>query len=330
MPRLTVSLCIPTHARPLFLLAALESGLAQTRRPDEILVSDDLGSNSIRDMVAALARQTSVPIRYTHCSTGQGLADNINHCLREAMGDLVLLLHDDDLLMDRSIEVLAQPFEDNDEVVATFGRQLFVTHTGEILQESSENSNRDYRRTSAYAGVQVDAVLSGIWQQFPNDGYMVRTEVARRIKHGREFQSASEVDFGIRLGALGLFYFVDEDTTKYRLSENSLNRGENSGHGASAYHAMRIYLHLLNTRPLYSAEIVARLKDVAPRAVCDATKRGEIKDAFDWYFGPYHRHLIMTLGGIRRGLQLLVSGMDEGFVGNPVGEIEGKAGQKAY
>ena len=230
-----------THARPRFLLEALESGLAQTRRPDEILVSDDLGNDSIRAMVSAFSRRTSIPVRYTHCTTGQSLADNINHCLREATGELILLLHDDDLLTDRAVELLAPPFEENREVVAAFGKQIFITHAGEELLTCSENSNRDHRRSPSYAGVQADAVLSGIWQQFPNDGYMLRASTARRVQHKREYQSASEVDFGIRIGEHGLFYFVDENTAKYRLSDQSLSRGENSGQGASAYHAMRIF-----------------------------------------------------------------------------------------
>src|SRR6202050_1120388 len=240
MHRLTGPFCIPTHARPRFLLEALESGLAQTRRPDEILVSDDLGSDNIRDMVSAFARRTSVPVRYTHCSTGQSLADNINHCLREATGELILLLHDDDQLTDRAIEVLAAPLEENPAVVATFGRQIFITHAGVELPDCTKNSNRDHRRTSSYAGVQADAVLSGIWQQFPNDGYIVRASVARKVKHKREYQSASEVDFGIRIAAHGLFYFVDENTSKYRLSDQSLSRGENSGHGASRSEERRV------------------------------------------------------------------------------------------
>jgi len=41
--RLTVSFCIPTHGRSRLLLEALESALTQTRLPDEIVVSDDLG-----------------------------------------------------------------------------------------------------------------------------------------------------------------------------------------------------------------------------------------------------------------------------------------------
>jgi len=36
-----------------------------------------------------------------------------------------------------------------------------------------------------------------------------------------------------------------------------------------------------------------------------AAKKGKVQEATRWYFGPYHRRRILTLGGIRTGLLLL-------------------------
>ena len=168
MPRLTVSFCIPTHGRTRLLLEALESGLAQTRLPDEVVVSDDLGSAETNALVETFARRASFPVRYVHCATGSSVGDNINHCLGEAACDLILLLHDDDLLMARAVEALARPFEENPAVVGAYGKQLTITDGGEELPDLSEDPNHNYRRNATYAGLQPDAILSGICQQFPN------------------------------------------------------------------------------------------------------------------------------------------------------------------
>jgi len=101
VPRQTVSFCIPTHGRTRLLLEALESGLVQTRLPDEIVVSDDLGSEEVRSLVSKFSRRASFPVRYVHCTTGPSQAANMNNCLHEAACDLALLLHDDDLLLPR-------------------------------------------------------------------------------------------------------------------------------------------------------------------------------------------------------------------------------------
>ena len=313
MQRLTVSFCIPTHGRTLLLLEALESGLAQTRLPDEIVVSDDLGSEETCVLVSAFARRASIPVRYVHCTTGQSLADNINNCLREATSDLILLLHDDDLLTARAVEVLARPFEENPAVVGAYGKQMILSDGKGISARKFRGLNRDYRRHATYAGLQPDAILSGIWQQFPNDGYMVRTSIARDVGHKPEYGSASEVDFGIRMGERGLFYFVDEFTAKYRISTHSIGRGAGRKTDDCSYHGMRILLRLLETSPHYEAEIVTTLSALSPRSIRMAMNTGRLKEATTWYFGSYHRRRILTLGGIRRGFWLAKAWVREGF-----------------
>jgi glycosyltransferase involved in cell wall biosynthesis len=317
MPRLTVSFCIPTHGRPRYLLEALESGLAQTRPPDEVVVSDDLGCEETRALVSAFARRASFPVRYVRCATGPSQADNMNHCLREAACDLVLLLHDDDLLMARAVEALARPFEENQAVVGAYGKQIFIADGGGELRVESESINHDFRRTATYAGLQPDAILSGIWQQFPNDGYMVKTSVAREVRHKPEYRAGADFDFGIRMGERGLFYFVDECTAKYRNSAESVGRGAGQKSDDSAYHAMRILLHLLETSPHYKAEIVTTLRNLSPMSIRMAANTGRLEEAIPWYFGPYHRHRILTLGGIRRGLSLTRKWLKERFVRTP-------------
>jgi glycosyltransferase involved in cell wall biosynthesis len=300
----TVSLCIPTHGRTDFLILALESGLNQSRPPDEIVVSDDLGSDETREIVADFNERTSYPVRYTHCISGQSLADNVNHCLQETVCELTLLLHDDDLLMPRAIELLMRPFQENQAVVASYGKQIIISDGGDEQSECSDCLNLTFRRDGYHAGLQADAVLSGIWQQFPNDGYMVKTAVARKVRHQREYCAASEVDFGIRLGELGQFYFVNEYASKYRLSLRSLARGKGSGVGGSAYHSMRIFLRLLMTHPAYEGEIVSKLCYFSPMGIYYATRMEKLEEAISWYFGCYHRRRILTFGGIRRGISL--------------------------
>lgn len=285
--------------------------MAQTRVPDEILVSDDLGSEETQELVMAFAQRASFPVRYVLCATGQSLADNINNCLREAACDLVLLLHDDDLLTPRAVEALSQPFEENKELVGVFGKQLIISDGGEEQPGNSEGLNTSYRRNATYAGLQADAIVSGLWQQFPNDGYMVKTSVARKVLHEPRYRAASEVDFGIRMGEQGAFYFVDEYTAKYRLSAQSLSRGASSRQEDFSYHAMHIWLRLLETYPCYKADILSKLRNTSPIAICMAMNTGRLNEAISWYFGPNHRDRILTLGGIRRGLWLVQAWLRE-------------------
>ncbi len=305
MQRLTVSFCIPTHGRSRLLLEALESALTQTRLPDEIVVSDDLGDEATRVLVTEFARHASFPVRYVHCTTSSNQAANVNNCLFEATCDLIIILHDDDLLLPPAIEVLARAFEENPGLVSSFGKQKFITDGGAEMAEYTERVNRAYHRDEDHVGIQPDAILSGIQQQFPNDGFMVKASVARKVLYRPETRAATDFDFGIRMGERGTFYFVNEYTTKYRFSAESVGRGDGKKSDDSGYQGMLILLRLLETCPHHEGEIETALQNLAPMGVRMAAHTGHLKEAFAWYFGPYHRRRLLTPGGMRTGFLLV-------------------------
>jgi glycosyltransferase involved in cell wall biosynthesis len=314
MPRLTVSYCVPTHGRPRLLLDTLESAAAQTRLPDEIVVSDDQGNEETRTLVEAFAKRTSVPVRYILCAKASQV-DNVNNLLQQAKGDLILLIHDDDLSTPRAIELLVPPLEENPALVGSFGKQLFISEEGEELHELADKTNHFYRRDAARAGLQSDGVISGIWQQFPNNGFVVRTAVAREVLYQHEHGSGCDFGFGIGMGLKGTFFFVNEFTAKYRLSVNSVGRGAGSVSDDCAYRGIHILLALREKYPRYDRDIVAKMKTMTPMGVSMALHTGKIKEAADWYFGPYHRVHIPTPGGIRRGLRLAGAWLRQKFNG---------------
>ncbi len=305
MKSATVSLCIPTHGRPQLLQEALESGIDQTQLPSEIVVSDDAGSEEVRELVEAFARNSAMPVRYVRCAT-PGQPDNINNCFREAASDLILLLHDDDLLTPIAVEELRKPFLENEAVVASFGKQIVVTNEGKELLEDSDDLNEQYCRTVGRAGLQPEALVSAILQQFPNDGYMVRTSVARAVLQRARYGTACDFDFGIRCAEAGAFYFINQFTAKYRLSVESVVRGSQSrGRDDGAYQSMHLCLELLERYPRLASQIRQKLRQYAPGGIMQAIRSGRLDEAKQWYFGPFHRGRICTPGGIRRGLLYL-------------------------
>ncbi|HEY0257818.1 MAG TPA: glycosyltransferase, partial [Candidatus Methylacidiphilales bacterium] len=269
-----------------FLLDALESARGQTRLPDEIFVSDDMGSDEVRKLVFEFGNSISVPVSYSHCTSGQNQVENVNHCFRSARSDLILLLHDDDLLMPRAGECLRQPFLEDDSLVATYGKQVTMTDGGEDL--SSDTFNQKYHRTPAHAGVQPDAFVAGIRQQFPNDGYMVRASVAQKVLLRHSAGGAADFDFGLRLSETGRFFFLDEFTAKYRFSAESVGRGAGARTDDSALVAVRISRGLLKSHPQYAGEINNAIRRLSPTALRMALKQGALGEAIGLYFGPHY------------------------------------------
>src|SRR6516165_10441052 len=94
----TISVCIPTHNRSNMLSEALESIMVQTHPPMEVVVSDNYGDSATAAVVASFASRCNFSVRLIHCRHRDSLAENHNNAFKAALGDLIVLLHDDDLL----------------------------------------------------------------------------------------------------------------------------------------------------------------------------------------------------------------------------------------
>jgi glycosyltransferase involved in cell wall biosynthesis len=222
-----VSVCIPAYNQPLLLKEAILSCLAQTYRPLEILVGDDSDNDASAEVINRLNPDDQIMVRYERNPARLGQADNVNRLFQRAAGDRIVLLHHDDLLLPEAIEDLAKCWIAHPDLTAAFGKQYFISETGELRLFESEHANEVFRRTAAEAGLQRPAVTSALMQQFPNDAFMVRAETAKRVRlrSRSEVGDATDLDFGIRLALENArFYFLDKYTSKYRETAGSLMR----------------------------------------------------------------------------------------------------------
>jgi glycosyltransferase involved in cell wall biosynthesis len=103
-PSSPVSVVIPTYRRPGYLLAAIDSVLAQTRPPREIIVIDDGSPDDTGARVAPLV--TAGLVRYVRRENG-GLSAARNTGAGHATGEFLLFLDDDDLLVPGALESMA-------------------------------------------------------------------------------------------------------------------------------------------------------------------------------------------------------------------------------
>ena len=91
-----VSVIIPTHNRVDSCIRAIESALAQTLPPLEVIVCDDRSSDDTEPTISALAASDE-RIRYVRRTSGtRGPGATRNRALQEARGEFVAFLDDDD------------------------------------------------------------------------------------------------------------------------------------------------------------------------------------------------------------------------------------------
>jgi len=303
-----ISICIPTYERKEFLKEAIESCLNQTRLPYEILIGDDSKTSITENFIKEtyLDKNLPVNIRYFRNRSALGQCNNVNFLMSKVQGDKLMLLHDDDLLLENAVEDLCRCFEKNEGIVAAFGKQYLISDLGDMLMDGSVDLNENYCRTKEYEGVQESSVISGILQQFPNNAYMIESEIAKNLGYSQEYGDACDFEFGFRLGLMQKkLFFLNEHVAKYRLSENSVLR--NNSKDETAFQAVKIVLKHSedNLYDVNNPKIDNWIRSKMPLAISQGILTGKTLIALRWFFSPYYLGKILSFSGVKRMLMFV-------------------------
>ncbi len=123
-----VSVVIPAFNGKDYIGETIESILAQTYRPLEVLVVDD-GST---DRTAEIVQRFGEPVRYLR-QENAGTAAARNRAVAESRGEFIALLDQDDLWVPHKLERQIPRFAEDPRIGLVFaGIEFFDTHSGKI------------------------------------------------------------------------------------------------------------------------------------------------------------------------------------------------------
>ena len=94
---MTLSIAMGTYNGATHLQAQLDSFAAQTRLPDELVISDDCSTDQTCALVQAFAATAPFPVRITVNPVNLGFARNFGRAMAMATGELVFLSDQDDV-----------------------------------------------------------------------------------------------------------------------------------------------------------------------------------------------------------------------------------------
>jgi glycosyltransferase involved in cell wall biosynthesis len=149
-----VTVAIPTYRRPHFLRIAIDSALAQNYCNTEILVSDSEGSDDIAALVAGYHDQR---LRYRRNDTPTNGLQNALAMYRDARGELIATLHDDDEWEPGFLTAMVKPLVDDPGVMLTFADHWLIDVDGNVLIDRTERFTRQFGR---------DGLAEGRYQPF--------------------------------------------------------------------------------------------------------------------------------------------------------------------
>lgn len=99
-----ISIVMATFNGGKYLQEQLDSFLAQTRLPDELVIIDDCSTDNTLEMIQAFAATAPFEVRWEQNEKNLGYTGNFNQALIKTTGDLVLLSDQDDVWFPEKLE----------------------------------------------------------------------------------------------------------------------------------------------------------------------------------------------------------------------------------
>ena len=203
---LTVSVIIPAYNCAAYIQAAVDSALAQSRVPDEIIVVDD-GSTDGTDRVLA---QYEAPVRVIR-QANAGVSAARNTGLRAAQSDLITFLDGDDTFTQDSIARRVEIFQASPEVGVIYGDMHVINAAGE-----PQGRHCDYMPGSRPSGYILAELAVRSFILIPA---MIRRSESKDQTFDETLHHAEDYDFWRKLAAHCQFQYLDEPVARYRIHD---------------------------------------------------------------------------------------------------------------
>jgi glycosyltransferase involved in cell wall biosynthesis len=233
---LRVSVVIPAYKAARTIGPALDSVLAQTTPPYEIVVVDD---GSPDDTAAAVAPYLG-RVRYVRKDNG-GAASARNRGLDETTGEVIALLDADDLWEPTKLERQLAVLTAHPEVGLVAGR-FFVREPDAVQRDLITTIGRhDCERVLRPKGNDVLRVARRVWTGM----LLFRRSVLGTNRFDTTLKTAQDVDMWIRLVATAPSYLLWDPLATYVLTPHSLSRSDVAADSRNMLRVLHRYSTLL-------------------------------------------------------------------------------------
>lgn len=221
MPQL-VTVAIPAYSERFF-PEAFASALAQAYAPLEILVCDDSPGGAIE---AAVRKAADPRVRYLRNAQRLGFAGNFTRCWREAKGELLKFLNDDDRLLPRCVESLAWVLESNPSVRLATSRRGVIDDAGRPRPDIQATMPVSLASALIVARELGDLVLVNAVNLIgePSTAMFRRSQLPVEGDSifrwgGRDYHCLADLALWLRLLQSGLAYYCAETLSQFRMHE---------------------------------------------------------------------------------------------------------------
>lgn len=216
---MTISIIIPTYNGADFVRFAIESALNQTRKADEIIVSDDNSNDETLNICKEYGDKIKIFVN-TKGPSGfvKGWINAINH----SNSDFIAILHQDDMLFPTFLEEIEKAIIKYPDVKHFFVPCNYIDNEGNILNEPDYCDNKIHK----YTGIEYVVAYQNIGR--PNvihihrcPGVVTHRDIFKVCQYNEAAGHIADDDFFYRVGQFTDVVGILKTLASYRLHDKS-------------------------------------------------------------------------------------------------------------
>ncbi len=215
---MNISVYITSYNQKNFLREAVESVLAQTMRPAQIIIIDDCSTDGSRDVIIAYKSRFPSVITPVFHEQNTGIAQSRIDALRAVTGDYVSYVDGDDRFLPRKLEQEAHVLSEGTNAQAVFSNNYYISEEGERTGVWAEN----------VLPPENDIFCETFARDFPKRNLfrmeLIRYSALQNIGfHDPELALYEDFDLRIRLAKSATILYCNEPLSEIRVHRKGLS-----------------------------------------------------------------------------------------------------------
>ncbi len=247
--KISIALC--TYNGEKFLTEQLESFLAQTRLPDELVVGDDCSNDASIRVIEDFAKNSPFPVHLQTNESNLGSTKNFEQAISRCSGDLIFLSDQDDIWKSGKIERIENIFVENKEVGMVFTNAEIVDENLNSVGQSLWHFTfpKERRNDNLFDSLLRQNVVTGATMafrsKFRNQFSPIPVDIPNAIH---------DAWISIVIAANSEVKFLDENLVKYRQHSNQqlgINLNDKGNYSKSISYNQNEILRLEKMREIF-------------------------------------------------------------------------------
>jgi glycosyltransferase involved in cell wall biosynthesis len=233
MHRELVSVVVPSYNHKQYIVQALDSIVAQTYRPLEIVIVDDGSTDGskavIQNWIEAQSNIEGISIQ-SYFRTNHGAHECINFGIKKSKGELISILNSDDSYFPDRIEAMVKPILSG-KTLFTISLVKFVDQFGKSLEVTDPRFEWYFTAASTrfqHLGLSMALLQNPIHVSSSN--YVFSRKILEKLKGFQNYQWCNDYDFIMRACIYTEPVMVSRHLLSYRMhGTNTISAREQNG-----------------------------------------------------------------------------------------------------